>query len=60
MVSENACDIEPRLMMTFFFAGKEGPVTLALLNFLLEDMKAGPASIRIPVPYGVANSQSVK
>lgn len=40
--------------------GKEGPVTLALLNFLLEDMKAGPASIRIPVPYGVANSQSVK
>lgn len=40
--------------------GKEGPVTLALLNLLLEDMKAGPASIRIPVPYGVENSQSVK
>lgn len=40
--------------------GKEGPVTLALLNLLLEDMKAGPASVRIPVPYGVENSQSVK
>eukprot|EP01018_Ginkgo_biloba_P001329 Gb_35252 [translate_table: standard] len=32
--------------------GKEGIVTLALLNLLLEDMKAGPACVRVPVPYG--------
>ncbi|XP_050208546.1 D-amino-acid transaminase, chloroplastic isoform X1 [Mercurialis annua] len=29
--------------------GKEGPVTLALLNLILEDMKAGPPSVRVPV-----------
>ncbi|KAI3857176.1 hypothetical protein MKW98_010590 [Papaver atlanticum] len=31
--------------------GKEGPVAQALLNLLLEDMKSGPASVRVPVPY---------
>ncbi|KAI3902291.1 hypothetical protein MKW92_014644 [Papaver armeniacum] len=31
--------------------GKEGPVALALFNLLLEDMKSGPASVRVPVPY---------
>ncbi|KAJ9183488.1 hypothetical protein P3X46_007333 [Hevea brasiliensis] len=29
--------------------GKEGPITLALLNLILEDMKSGPPTIRIPV-----------
>jgi len=40
--------------------GKGGPVTLALLNLLLEDMKAGPANICILVPRGVENSHSIK
>lgn len=31
--------------------GREGPVTQALLNLLLEDMKSGPPTIRIPIPY---------
>ncbi|MCL7026913.1 hypothetical protein MKW94_023861 [Papaver nudicaule] len=31
--------------------GKEGPVALALHNLILEDMKSGPASVRVPVPY---------
>ncbi|KAL2548449.1 D-amino-acid transaminase [Forsythia ovata] len=31
--------------------GKEGPVTLALLNLILEDMKSGPTTVRVPVPY---------
>ncbi|XP_070012728.1 D-amino-acid transaminase, chloroplastic isoform X2 [Nicotiana sylvestris] len=31
--------------------GREGPVTQALLNLLLEDMKSGPASVRVRVPY---------
>ncbi|GFQ01983.1 d-amino-acid transaminase chloroplastic [Phtheirospermum japonicum] len=31
--------------------GKEGPVTQSLLNLLLEDMKSGPATVRVPVPY---------
>lgn len=31
--------------------GKEGPVTQALLNLILEDMKSGPSSVRVPVPY---------
>uniref|UniRef100_A0A0D6QRD5 Uncharacterized protein n=1 Tax=Araucaria cunninghamii TaxID=56994 RepID=A0A0D6QRD5_ARACU len=31
--------------------GKEGPVTLALLYLLLEYMKSGPLSTRVPVPY---------
>ncbi|KAM7459385.1 hypothetical protein LguiA_036379 [Lonicera macranthoides] len=31
--------------------GTEGPVTQALLNLIVEDMKSGPPSVRIPVPY---------
>lgn len=31
--------------------GKEGPVALALLNLILEDMKSGPSDVRVPVPY---------
>ncbi|PIN02268.1 Branched chain aminotransferase BCAT1, pyridoxal phosphate enzymes type IV superfamily [Handroanthus impetiginosus] len=31
--------------------GKEGPVTQSLLNLILEDMKSGPATVRVPVPY---------
>ncbi|XP_059658014.1 D-amino-acid transaminase, chloroplastic-like [Cornus florida] len=31
--------------------GKEGPVTQALLNLIVEDMKSGPPTVRIPVPY---------
>ncbi|KAL6501964.1 hypothetical protein OROGR_027097 [Orobanche gracilis] len=31
--------------------GKEGPVTRALLDLLLEDMKSGPDTVRVPVPY---------
>ncbi|KAG9456144.1 hypothetical protein H6P81_000652 [Aristolochia fimbriata] len=31
--------------------GKEGPVARALLHLILEDMKAGPASVRVRVPY---------
>ncbi|KAB2024780.1 hypothetical protein ES319_D06G109200v1 [Gossypium barbadense] len=31
--------------------GKEGPITKTLLNFILEDMKSGPSSVRVPVPY---------
>lgn len=31
--------------------GKEGPVTLALLNLILDDMKSGPPTVRVPVPY---------
>ncbi|XP_027182855.1 D-amino-acid transaminase, chloroplastic isoform X2 [Coffea eugenioides] len=31
--------------------GKEGPVSQALLKLILEDMKSGPASVRVPVPY---------
>ncbi|XP_061336509.1 D-amino-acid transaminase, chloroplastic-like isoform X2 [Gastrolobium bilobum] len=31
--------------------GKEGPIARALLNLLVEDMKSGPPSVRIPVPY---------
>lgn len=31
--------------------GKEGPITQTLLNFILEDMKSGPSSVRVPVPY---------
>ncbi|PPD91098.1 hypothetical protein GOBAR_DD11959 [Gossypium barbadense] len=34
-----------------FFVGKEGPITKTLLNFILEDMKSGPSSVRVPVPY---------
>ncbi|XP_047322464.1 D-amino-acid transaminase, chloroplastic [Impatiens glandulifera] len=31
--------------------GKEGLVSEALLNLILEDMKSGPPSVRVPVPY---------
>ncbi|XP_021899048.1 D-amino-acid transaminase, chloroplastic isoform X1 [Carica papaya] len=31
--------------------GKEGPVAHALLNLILEDMKSGPSTVRIRVPY---------
>ncbi|XP_019179132.1 PREDICTED: D-amino-acid transaminase, chloroplastic [Ipomoea nil] len=31
--------------------GKEGHVSGALLNLILEDMKSGPATVRVPVPY---------
>ncbi|XP_027333783.1 D-amino-acid transaminase, chloroplastic [Abrus precatorius] len=31
--------------------GKEGPITQALLNLLVEDMKSGPSTVRIHVPY---------
>ncbi|KAG8375567.1 hypothetical protein BUALT_Bualt10G0114000 [Buddleja alternifolia] len=31
--------------------GKEGPVTQDLLNLILEDMKSGPATVRVPVTY---------
>ncbi|XVF48531.1 hypothetical protein PTKIN_Ptkin03bG0198200 [Pterospermum kingtungense] len=31
--------------------GKEGPISETLLNFILEDMKSGPSSVRVPVPY---------
>lgn len=37
----------------FFFlsVGREGPVTEALLNLLLKNMKHGPPTVRVPVPY---------
>ncbi|CAK9136399.1 unnamed protein product [Ilex paraguariensis] len=31
--------------------GKEGPVSEALLNLVMEDMKSGPSTVRVPVPY---------
>ncbi|KAJ6373021.1 hypothetical protein OIU76_027370 [Salix suchowensis] len=30
--------------------GKEGPITLALLTLILEDMRSGPPAVRVPVP----------
>nr|AZL41244.1 plastid 4-amino deoxychorismate lyase [Ceanothus thyrsiflorus] len=33
--------------------GKEGVVTQALLNLLLEDMKSGPPTVRVPIRYYV-------
>ncbi|WCJ29835.1 D-aminoacid aminotransferase-like PLP-dependent enzymes superfamily protein [Euphorbia peplus] len=30
--------------------GKEGSVTMALLNLIVEDMKSGPPTVRVPVP----------
>ncbi|TVU32617.1 hypothetical protein EJB05_24355 [Eragrostis curvula] len=32
-------------------SGKEGPIAQALYDLILEDMKSGPPSVRIPVPY---------
>lgn len=31
--------------------GKEGPVSRALLNLIVDDMKSGPDTVRVPVPY---------
>lgn len=31
--------------------GNEGPIARTLLNLILEDMKSGPATVRIPVTY---------
>ncbi|KAL0311984.1 UNVERIFIED_CONTAM: D-amino-acid transaminase, chloroplastic [Sesamum radiatum] len=31
--------------------GNEGPVAQALYNLVVEDMKSGPATVRVPVPY---------
>lgn len=31
--------------------GSEGPVTKALLDLIIEDMKSGPPSVRVPIPY---------
>ncbi|XP_062097738.1 D-amino-acid transaminase, chloroplastic-like isoform X2 [Humulus lupulus] len=31
--------------------GDEGSVTQALLNLIIEDMKFGPSSVRVPIPY---------
>ncbi|KAK4274292.1 hypothetical protein QN277_017538 [Acacia crassicarpa] len=31
--------------------GKEGPIVQALLNLVVEDMKSGPPTVRLPVPY---------
>lgn len=32
-------------------SGKEGPIAQTLFNLILEDMRSGPPSVRIPVPY---------
>ncbi|KAF5726195.1 D-amino-acid transaminase chloroplastic-like isoform X1 [Tripterygium wilfordii] len=31
--------------------GKEGPITQELLKLIVEDMKSGPPTVRLPVPY---------
>ncbi|XP_051137822.1 D-amino-acid transaminase, chloroplastic [Andrographis paniculata] len=31
--------------------GKEGPISRALLDLVIEDMKSGPSSVRVPVSY---------
>ncbi|KAK9683728.1 hypothetical protein RND81_10G160900 [Saponaria officinalis] len=31
--------------------GREGPIAGALLDLIFEDMKSGPSSVRVPVPY---------
>ncbi|AED96959.1 D-aminoacid aminotransferase-like PLP-dependent enzymes superfamily protein [Arabidopsis thaliana] len=35
----------------FIGEGKEGPIAKALLDLLLEDMRSGPPSVRVLVPY---------
>ncbi|ESQ42615.1 hypothetical protein EUTSA_v10013797mg [Eutrema salsugineum] len=35
----------------FIGDGKEGPIAKALLDLLLEDMRSGPPSVRVLVPY---------
>ncbi|RLN08605.1 hypothetical protein C2845_PM11G17990 [Panicum miliaceum] len=32
-------------------SGQEGPIALALYDLILEDMRSGPPSVRIPIPY---------
>ncbi|KAL6629457.1 hypothetical protein ACP70R_029222 [Stipagrostis hirtigluma subsp. patula] len=32
-------------------SGKEGPIAQALYDLILEDMRSGPPSVRIPIPY---------
>ncbi|CAL4888557.1 unnamed protein product [Urochloa decumbens] len=32
-------------------SGQEGPIAQALYDLILEDMRSGPSSVRIPVPY---------
>lgn len=32
-------------------SGKEGPIAQMLFNLILEDMRSGPPSVRIPVSY---------
>ncbi|CAN6278241.1 unnamed protein product [Urochloa humidicola] len=32
-------------------SGQEGPIAQALYDLILEDMRSGPPSVRIPVPY---------
>jgi len=34
-----------------FFTGQEGPIAQALYDLIFEDMRSGPPSVRIPVPY---------
>lgn len=31
--------------------GREGPLSKALLGLLLQDLKSGPATVRVPVSY---------
>ncbi|XP_020585746.1 D-amino-acid transaminase, chloroplastic isoform X1 [Phalaenopsis equestris] len=35
----------------FELSGKEGPVTEAIFRLIVEDMRSGPPSVRVPVPY---------
>lgn len=39
------------VIYAYVLAGNEGPVTRALLNLILEDMKSGPVTVRVAVPY---------
>lgn len=31
--------------------GREGPVSKALLGLLLQDLKSGPSTVRVPISY---------
>uniref|UniRef100_A0A0D3F3H0 Uncharacterized protein n=1 Tax=Oryza barthii TaxID=65489 RepID=A0A0D3F3H0_9ORYZ len=37
--------------MMLIGSGREGPIAQTLFNFILEDMRSGPTSVRIPVSY---------
>lgn len=39
------------IVFSRFFTGQEGPIAQALYDLILEDMRSGPPSVRIPVPY---------